>query len=220
MSQSGGRVVWPQSVNRNGYLTVNRWARESAWAHTFMHHYALWAGLVVLALLLVIGYLLVRRLPDAIHRVTFAFLTGVASLVALGLAQLVNHAVAEPRPYLVYPHALVLVAKANDYSFPSDHGVVVGAFIVGLFFVKRIIGWLAAFFGLFLCFARIYVGAHFPSDVVAGVLLGALICAVVLGLLTRPVEALARWLSGTPLRPLVTASRPVAQAQPHSHAAG
>jgi undecaprenyl-diphosphatase len=40
-------------------------------------------------------------------------------------------------------------------------------------------------FGLLLCFARVYVGAHYPGDVVAGLLLGALV--VVLMSLFRPL---------------------------------
>lgn len=207
MTQASTQVVWPSSVNRHGYLTINGWSRHSAWLHTFMHHYALWGGLTLLAILLIVGYLSARTRPDSVSRVTAAFLTGVATVVALGINQVVSHAVAEPRPYRAFPSALVLVGKANDFSFPSDHAVIAGAFVLGLFLVNRLIGWLALLFGLILCFSRLYVGAHYPSDVVGGFLLGALVCAVVLVVLTRPVRAIAEGLATTALWPVVAPRR-------------
>jgi undecaprenyl-diphosphatase len=210
------RVVWPASVNRDGYLTINGWARHSGWAHSFMHAYALWAGLVLLAVLLVAGYLRGRSSAGSPARVGAAVITGVATLVALGLNQLVSHAAKETRPYVSYPHALVLVAKAADYSFPSDHAVVAGAFILGLFFVHRGIAAAAVVAGLFLAFARIYVGAHYPSDVVAGLLLGGLVCAVLLALLRVPVRAVLLAMTRTPLAVLVGPTRPAAARGTHA----
>jgi membrane-associated phospholipid phosphatase len=197
------KVLPPKGLNTSIYLDLNNFSRHTAWAHTFMHAYALWLGPVLLSLGFVLLYAVAwwRRARRATGLLA---LGGVGTLVAFGLNQLVVHAARELRPYDTHPHALVLVAKANDYAFPSDHGVLAGALSVSLLLVVgrgfwshrgASVLWLAlveVVLGLFLCFARVYVGAHYPGDVVAGLLLGA----VVVGLLSllRPV---VYWLAAT-----------------------
>lgn len=205
------RVLPPKGLNTSWYLDVNRVSRQTAWAHPFMHHYALWLGPVLLAVAFVIAYAVAwwRRAPKAS---ALLVLGGIGTLVALGLNQLVAHAARELRPYRTHPHVLVLVAKANDYSFPSDHSVVAGGLTVALLLVLGGQVWQAGapvvgvapqgasgrapgtvrslaaanvLLGLFLCFARVYVGAHYPGDVVAGYLMTALV--VILVSLLRPV---------------------------------
>jgi undecaprenyl-diphosphatase len=61
-----------------------------------------------------------------------AGLAGAAAVIALGLNQVVGHAVGETRPYWSHPSVLVLASKANDYAFPSDHATVAGALALGL----------------------------------------------------------------------------------------
>lgn len=207
MRYGASRVVWPAGTNRDGYLTINGWARHSGWAHSIMHAYALWAGLVLLAALLVLGYLRGRTAAGSPARVGAALITAVAAVVGLGVNQVISHAVREPRPYVTYPHALVLVARAADFSFPSDHTVVAGALTLGLFFVHRGLAVVAMVLAILLAFARIYVGAHYPADVVGGLLIGALVCATLLALLRIPVRAALVGLTRTPLARLVGPGR-------------
>src|SRR5579875_938013 len=114
------RVLPPKGLNTSGYLDINHFSQHTAWAHGFMHAYALWLGPVLLAAVFVAAYALAwwRRAPRA---TTLLVLGGIGTIVALGLNQLVAHAAKELRPYVTHPHVLVLVAKASDYSFPSDH---------------------------------------------------------------------------------------------------
>ncbi|MDE3086914.1 MAG: phosphatase PAP2 family protein [Acidobacteriota bacterium] len=189
-------VLPPKGLNTTVYLHLNNLARHSAWAHGFMHAYALWLGMALLVLGFAAAYALAwwRRSSRAAGLLA---LGGVGTIAAFGCNQLVGHAARELRPYDTHPHALVLVSKANDYSFPSDHSVLAGALITSLLLVTgralwshrgAAVAWLVAaeiLLGLFLCFARLYVGAHYLGDVVAGLLLGA----VVVGALSllRPV---------------------------------
>ncbi len=207
----GVRVLPPKGLNTSIYLDLNHFSRHTAWAHSFMHAYALWLGPVLLAVVFVIAYALAwwRRAPRA---ATLLVLGGIGTLVALGLNQLIAHGAEELRPYATHPHVLVLVAKTSDYSFPSDHSVVAGGLTTSLLLVVGAAAWrrgtarlgtgsrgrgsaksaviwgLAAIdivLGLFLCFARVYVGAHYPGDVVAGYLFS---CSVVIVVsLLRPL---------------------------------
>ena len=135
-----------------------------------------------------------------------ALWTLAGTVVAVGITQLVNHAVAEARPWQSLPHALILAGHQHDFSFPSDHAVMAGAVTAGLLIVNRRLGAVCALAALLLCFARVYIGAHFPQDVAAGLLLGAAVVGLGWLALRVPLRALARWLAGTRLRPLVASA--------------
>jgi membrane-associated phospholipid phosphatase len=62
-------------------------------------------------------------------------------------------------------------------SFPSDTAVMFFTLAAGLYGVSRSIGLMAMLFVAFImCFPRAYVGYHYPTDILAGILIGAL-CA-------------------------------------------
>ena len=194
------RVLPPKGLNTSIYLDINRFARRTAWAHSFMHAYALWLGAVVLVAIFVVAYAIIWWRRDH-HAAALLGLGGVGTLVALGLNQIVGHAAKELRPYDTLHRVLVLVPRANDYAFPSDHAVIAGALVTSVLLVSRraaashrrgqlvsdmmALGLLSAVFGILLCFARVYVGAHYPGDVVAGFLLGAIV--VIAASLARPI---------------------------------
>jgi undecaprenyl-diphosphatase len=105
------------------------------------------------------------------------------------------------------PHVLRLLPHAADGSFPSDHAMIAGAFAGGLLMVHRRWGILAAVLAVFLAFARVYAGVHYPTDVAAGLLIGAAVAVVLVLCLTAPLARLLDALAATRLRPLITADR-------------
>lgn len=127
---------------------------------------------------------------------------GVGALLALAINQPLGSAVARPRPYLLTPNMHLLVYRTKDFSFASDHATIAGAVAAAGGLPRCIMGVMAAAHG----FARVYVGARYPGDVLAGLLLGAV---VVLGLSVvglRIVRPLLAWVSRTPLRPVIASS--------------
>ena len=193
------------------YEDVNRFARSTAWAHGFMHAYALWLGVAVLGALLVGGWWVSRARGQA--AVVGALWAAAGSALAVAVNQPVSHLVGRPRPYVTLHGVEVLVPRANDFTFPSDHATVAGAAICGLFLAgRKRLATAAAVAGLFLAFARVYVGAHYPGDVVGGLVLGAVVIVVL-----RPVARIiltpgVAWLARSPLWFLVATTRPVRQA--------
>ncbi len=186
------------------FLLINRFARRTGWLHGVMTGYASTYGLVILVLLLAAGWWLARRTGQLGVMAALVW-AGLGTLVAVGVNQPIVTAVAEKRPYASIPHTLLLVSRSTDYGFPSDHATMAGAVATGLCYVNRRLGILAWVAAVLLAFSRVYVGAHYPHDVIAGLVVGAVV--VVVGrLLARPalVWLLTR-LVRTPLRPLLVA---------------
>lgn len=199
-------MTWPDVT---WYRDVNTFARRTPALHAVLANYALWGGLVLLAGLLIGGYLIARHRPDAPRGVARVTAGGIAVVAALLVNQhLLSPAVARPRPCHTLHGAEVLLSCANDYSFPSDHCVLAGGFTVALFAVGWRWGTTAVGLSLLLAFTRVYTGVHYPSDAAVGLLFGAAVAVLVLAILTRPLTALARRLRHTPLSSLITASSP------------
>jgi undecaprenyl-diphosphatase len=111
-----------------------------------------------------------------------------------------------PRPFLSHEGLTVLVPDKTDPSFVSDHSMVVMALAVGLFLIDRRIGVIAVITALFQGFGRLYVGVHYPTDVLGGYALGAFVVLALFPLAMMALIPLVRLLERSPLRPLVTSA--------------
>ncbi len=72
------------------------------------------------------------------------------------------------RPFNSNPHALI-----HWSSFPSDHAVLTFCIATGLWMVSRRLGTLALTYAFVTNVPRIYAGTHYPTDFIAGALLGS-----------------------------------------------
>lgn len=110
--------------------------------------------------------------------------------LAAGIAVLINVPirgfVERPRPFNDHEGLEVLVSGKDDYSFVSDHATLVMAMAVALFVANRKYGIIGLVIGVFGGFIRVYMGVHYPTDVIGGFALGT---AVAL-LLSPPAMAL------------------------------
>ena len=122
-----------------------------------------------------------------------AFLAGASALFALGIGQLVGMAFPRPRPYLTHQVTL-LISRSTDTSFPSDHATLGFAVAAMVWTFNRRAGAGLLLLALLLAFSRIFVGAHYPADVLGGAILGSATSALVGGLAGR--RPLDRWIDG------------------------
>ncbi len=181
---------------------INRLADRTSWAHGVMRANAGY-GIVLFAALLLVAYIDGRRHAD-LTALAASVWAAAAALVALGVAQIIGGAVDRARPYETMANVHLLVSKTTDFSFPSDHATVAGAVAVGLLFANRRWGLIATALAILMAFTRVYVGAHYPGDVVAGLALGGLVATLGWFVIVPLLRRVATWLTGTPLRPLVT----------------
>ncbi|HEV2375227.1 MAG TPA: phosphatase PAP2 family protein [Streptosporangiaceae bacterium] len=200
-SHAPGAYGWDRKV----FLDINHFQRHTKWLHFPLHEYAQ-LGVWLLAVLLVVGWWLARRGGPA--KVAAALWAGAGGLLALAVSEPIGDAVAEPRPWEVMPHIRILVGHTLDHSFPSGDAVVAGAVTVGLLLYHRRLGIIAAAAGLLDCFGWVYIGDHYPQDVIGGLGLGALVALLGNAIVRAPLTAAVQALSGTRLHPLLAAKAP------------
>ncbi|MFI1760927.1 phosphatase PAP2 family protein [Streptomyces sp. NPDC020800] len=186
------------------FTSVTDFARDTRWLNTPME---VWTnlGLGVFAVLMVMGWWAARR--RGAQPMAVALAAPVAVVTAFAVAEVIKKVVGEVRPCRSMPHAYLVdtCPAPSDYAFPSGHSTVAAAAVAALFLLDRRLSVIAAVFAVVEGFSRVYVGAHYPHDV-----LGSVVVALPVAYLTS--LALRRWatplvaaLSRGALRPLLTA---------------
>lgn len=128
---------------------------------------------------------------DRLGAVTGLFAAGAALLINLVLSHVYFH----PRPFVAHPGVVhLLVNHARDNSFPSDHTAGALAVAIVLLAFHRRLGIVAILGAALVGYARIYVGDHYPLDVLVGAadgVVGAVLFLTVLSIVPRMVTAVA-----------------------------
>ena len=102
----------------------------------------------------------------------------IAFAIAAPLTAALKQAVALPRPAVALDHVRVFSAADSMFSFPSGHAVFTGVLVASVWpWLPRWGRLLAVLFAASVGISRVWLGAHFPGDVVAGVLLGVFVAA-------------------------------------------
>jgi len=104
---------------------------------------------------------------------------GLITLATLILGAIVSegilkHLIQRPRPYTDFPSIQMLVDKVTSYSFPSGHAT---SSFAAAYVLSRYLKKYAPVFWTMACaiaFSRIYLFMHYPTDIVAGIILGLL----------------------------------------------
>ncbi|WBB64226.1 phosphatase PAP2 family protein [Streptomyces sp. WMMC500] len=163
-------------------------------------------GLIgLLGVLLVVCWWRVRRRPGAAPAVA-ALLWGPLAAVLAWVANMPIRAIVErPRPFREHDGLEVLLPGTTGYSFVSDHTSVAMALAVGLFMAGKRYGLAGLALALLEGLSRVYLGVHYPSDVVGGVALGTsvalLLAPAAIAALVPLVRRAPDWLVGDPEAP-------------------
>lgn len=132
-------------------------------------------GLVWASGSVILGLMFRRRWPGVFQVV-----------LAIGFAALLSDSVAKPlfarhRPFVSFSDIEVMARVQRSGSFPSTHAAsaFAGAFALSRLFPELRVGfWVLA---ALVAFARVYVGVHYPLDVVGGALMGVAASAFAIG---------------------------------------
>lgn len=178
---------------------INGLAKDAPqWFDRVMEYVGEYGILLAMVLLVLACWWSVRRRGGADAAPSVAAL--VWAPLAAGIAVLVNVPirgfVERPRPFLTHEGLDVLVEGKTDYSFVSDHATITMAMAVGLFVAHRKFGLFGIGLALLEGFCRVYMGVHYPTDVVGGFALGTavalLLSPLAMALLTPLMKAVER----------------------------
>ena len=122
-------------------------------------------------------------------------LASASALASAGVALAVNRIISSlwfrERPFLSHRIAHPWISS-TDASFPSDHASASFAIAVAVLLIDPPVGALYLLAAAIIGAGRIFIGAHYPGDVAAGVLVGAASALLVTKLARAPLAALVR----------------------------
>jgi undecaprenyl-diphosphatase len=178
---------------------INGLAKDApVWFDRVMEYVGEYGILLATVLLVLWCWLSVRKrggedAPASVAALVWAPLAaGVAVLVNVPIRGFVER----PRPFLQHEGLEVLVSGKTDYSFVSDHATITMAIAVGLFVANRKFGLFGIGLALLEGFCRVYMGVHYPTDVIGGFALGTAVALLLsppaMALLTPLMKAIER----------------------------
>jgi membrane-associated phospholipid phosphatase len=193
------------SVDGSAYTDVVDLAdRSPGWLDDMVSAWSTY-GLAVFAVLMAVAWWRARRVSATAAVIALA--VPLVVVAGYGVDAALKLVVREARPcQSLQVTTLEACPAPGDWSFPSNHAAIAAAAAVALWFVYRRLGAVAAVAACAMAVSRVWVGAHYPHDVAAGVVVGALVAVGPMAVLRRHPDSPAGWITGTRLRPLLAAS--------------
>ncbi len=167
------RQRWFAHVDRELAVRLNRFAATYPSACLLLRCVSrlgdgvLWYSIVALMLIL----------PGPTARACGLHLLSVGAISLLAYV-LIKHSLARPRPHMTCAEIRVHAQILDQFSFPSGHSVHATAFTFAIAFHYPWAAVLLSPIALLILASRVVLGLHYPSDVIAGAVIGAGIALV------------------------------------------
>lgn len=168
----------------NGFATKSDLFDLTAWVITDYDR-VIFAGIFA-------SYFLFHRGETARMR-TVILLSVVAGLLTLVTADMFGDMIYRPRPFVVLPveEARLILPQNRDSSFLSELAAVTVAFAVGMWRAPgHTARWVFTFLALFAGITQVFIGFHWPSDILASAVLGILLAHAVFRFFPRTLPLL------------------------------
>lgn len=142
------------------------------------------AALVALGIPLILLIIATSRKNKGLRREALLILFSVA--ISAVVANILKYTVDLPRPYEIYPF-IVKLSSGGSPSFPSGHTADAFAFAtaIGLVYRKWYFVFPCLVWAVLVGYSRMNLGVHFPSDVLAGAIIGISSAVALIGLMNK-----------------------------------
>ncbi len=192
------------------------------------------AGVVALGLLMVLRWWRARGEDD--RWAALAVLAPAVTVLAYLVSETAKSALRQDRPCQAMPDVTALAGcpPAGDWSFPSNHATIAGAAAVAVLLSHAVregprrtsaaarfqVGPTAVALGAAVALSRVFVGVHYPHDVLTGFLLGAAVAAGAMTACAGPAASAVGRLRRHPTPRAVLGAGSTPADQDTGHAAG
>ncbi len=157
-----------------GYHLINSLAGHHSIIDKIMSFFAQYALELYVVLFILAWFTLPKPESQKRHALVVA---GFSGILALCFNVLIGHFFFRPRPFVALPKGTFtqLIPHSTGTSFPSDHTSGSFGFAAGSWRKTSLwVRWSFTILALVVAFARVYTGVHWPTDVLAGVVIGIL----------------------------------------------
>lgn len=152
------------------YHGINQFVFDHDWLGRSLAVFEAWA--VPILAIATFGLWLFAR-PGGRRKWKLASASALASAaLALLIAQVIGKIWLRDRPFVAHPDAHVWGGRSADPSFPSDHASAAFGIAFAVFVFDRVVGSILIAAATLISVGRVFVGAHYPADVLAGALVG------------------------------------------------
>jgi undecaprenyl-diphosphatase len=163
-------------LDYQSFVSINQLGSTLAFLNPLMRFFAEDGEYLFFAGILI--YWFTRKIQNR-TMVVQALLT---ACLAMGISGILSHFFYRDRPFVTHD-VLQLIKHAANASFPSDHATAAFAVATAFWIVKPRIGKLWLLIAACIAFSRVWTGVHYPSDVLAGALIGAASAGSIHGLI-------------------------------------
>jgi undecaprenyl-diphosphatase len=179
------------------FLKLNAGAANSVcdWLMPWVTEFRHWLPIIVLGLAAVAVFGKGKGRTIVLTAVVLFALTDQVS------SHLIKPLVARPRPCHTVEGVRLLYRCGATYAFPSSHAVTTMAAAIFFGLLYRRMLWPLLMLSLIISYSRIYLGIHYPLDILGGWALGAAMSAGGLWLYRRKIQPFAnrfRWFRDDP----------------------
>ena len=162
-------LIWSagQKLDVWAFLFFNVWKKRPVWLDRIMLGFTQLGNVITTLLLALVLYFAIDRL------LSYELILGTLTLWPV--VELVKYIVHRSRPFIRLTQARIVGYRARGRSFPSGHTsqtFFIATLMVQHFHAGLLMATLLYSIALMVGITRIYVGAHYPRDVLAGAILG------------------------------------------------
>ena len=106
---------------------------------------------------------------------------------------ILKNIIMRPRPFDMINELTVLIDKPYDYSFPSGHTALsFTAAIIYYYYHRNKMGILFLILAALIAYSRLYLGVHYPSDVLGGLLVALIISYITIKIMNKDKMSLMK----------------------------